>query len=460
MLAHEDDLLRLTRRFPYSYVETRYHKISSRVISLLNGELLGVYRDEEAGYSVRYLNGPLYFVASRDPDDLRPTTEKHEGWEPGLWDGEPVSGSYSVEEKQKLDSQNLEEKISSLRDISREVLSQDIRSKINNLILTYSESVEEKELVINGSSLISGRVPRVLISFNLVMTGNGRTITAWFELGQSGGLESLNELRVREHLIEKVKSLDHLLQSGRSVSPGRKDVILSSVLSGIMAHESVGHPFEADRVLGREFAQAGTSYMAELGLKRIGSEMVNVADDPTVPKSTGFFLIDDEGVRARRKLLIKNGEPNEFLHDRFTAPRFNYVSNGSARASGFDREPLVRMSNTFFLPGEMSFQELLEDVKEGIFFKSYMEWNIDDMRLGQRYTGLEAYHVKSGEIGEPVLFPILEGTTNELLSSVDAVDDSLQFFPGTCGKGDPDQGIPVWLGGPDMRLRNVPVKVI
>jgi len=171
MLAHEDDLLRLTRRFPYSYVETRYHKISSRVISLLNGELLGVYRDEEAGYSVRYLNGPLYFVASRDPDDLRPTTEKHEGWEPGLWDGEPVSGSYSVEEKQKLDSQNLEEKISSLRDISREVLSQDIRSKINNLILTYSESVEEKELVINGSSLISGRVPRVLISFNLVIDG-------------------------------------------------------------------------------------------------------------------------------------------------------------------------------------------------------------------------------------------------------------------------------------------------
>lgn len=93
------------------------------------------------------------------------------------------------------------------------------------------------------------------------------------------------------------------------------------------------------------------------------------------------------------------------------------------------------MSNTFFVPGDMNFRELVEDVKEGIFFKTYMEWNIDDMRMGQRYIGLEAYEIKHGEVGEPVLFPVLEGKTTEFLSAIDGADDSLEFYPGTCGKG-------------------------
>ncbi|MEM4955820.1 MAG: TldD/PmbA family protein, partial [Metallosphaera sp.] len=85
---------------------------------------------------------------------------------------------------------------------------------------------------------------------------------------------------------------------------------------------------------------------------------------------------------------------------------------------------------------------------------------IDDMRMGQRYIGLEAYEIKHGEVGEPVLFPVLEGKTTEFLSAIDGADDSLEFYPGTCGKGDPDQGIPVSMGGPNLRLRNVMVKVI
>lgn len=88
-----------------------------------------------------------------------------------------------------------------------------------------------------------------------------------------------------------------------------------------------------------------------------------------------------------------------------------------------------------------------------------MEWNIDDLRIGQRYIGLEAYEIKNGEIKDPLLFPVIEGTTFEFLSSIDAIDNTLKFYYGTCGKGDPDQGIPVWMGGPNMRLRNVSVKV-
>ncbi|AWR99025.1 TldD/PmbA family protein [Metallosphaera hakonensis] len=459
MGAKEDELEGIAKKFPFKYVEIRHHQIASRVISLMNGELLGVYDEVEGGYSVRYFNNALFFVSSPFPDNLKPEPERVEGWSSEILDLEPANGAYESEEKIPISSMSLEEKIDILKDISREVLSQPIQSKLHNFVLTYSESVEEKEIYINGSRIV-GRVPRILISYNMVISGNGRSITAWHELGESGGLEKFKELRVREHLVERVKSLDQILQRGKGITPRKTDVVLSPVLSGIMAHESVGHPFEADRVLGREFAQAGTSYLASLKTNRIGSPTVNVADDPTIQSSTGYYLIDDEGVKARRKLLIREGEINELLHNRFTSKRSNVPDNGSARASGYDREPLIRMSNTFFVPGDMNFRELLEDVKSGVFFKTYMEWNIDDMRLGQRYIGLEAYEIKNGEIGEPVLFPVLEGRTTDFLSAIDAVDDSLEFFPGTCGKGDPDQGIPVSMGGPNMRLRNVMVKVI
>ncbi|MEM0194097.1 MAG: TldD/PmbA family protein [Metallosphaera sp.] len=458
-MGKTDDLEEIARRFPFKYVEVRHQEIRSRVISLMNGELLGVYEEVERGYAVRYFNQGLFFVSSQEADKLTPSPERIEGWSKDLLDVQPVSGNYEVQEREPLDSMGVEEKISLLKDISKEVLSQKISSKLQNMVLTYAESVESKEVLVNGARVV-GRIPRVQVTYNIVMSGNGRTITAWHEIGGSGGIEQIKELRVTEHLTERVKALDHVLQKGKGITPGKRDVVLSPILSGIMAHESVGHPFEADRVMGREFAQAGSSYLSYLSLKQIGNPAVNVADDPTIQGGMGYYLIDDEGVRARRKLLIKGGEVNELLQNRFTSRKSNLPSNGSSRASSFDREPLIRMSNTFFVPGDMNFRELIEDVKEGIYLKTYMEWNIDDMRMGQRYIGLEAFQIKNGEIGDPVLYPVLEGKTTEFLMAIDAVDDSFELFPGTCGKGDPDQGIPVSMGGPNMRLRNVMIKVI
>jgi TldD protein len=234
------------------------------------------------------------------------------------------------------------------------------------------------------------------------------------------------------------------------------DVVVGSEVAGIIAHEAVGHPFEADRILGRESAQAGRSYvtLSMLG-EKIGSEEVNVSDDPTIPGSFGFYLYDDEGVEARKRELIRDGLVNEFLHNRETAGRLEVKSNGAARAGGFDKEPIVRMANTYFEPGDFSFDELIEDIVEGMYIKSFMEWNIDDTRLNQRYTGLEAYLIENGEVTKPVKNPILETTTFELLSKLDARGNSLRFYPGNCGKGDPMQVVPVWMGGPPLRFRDV-----
>jgi TldD protein len=188
----------------------------------------------------------------------------------------------------------------------------------------------------------------------------------------------------------------------------------------------------------------------------MGSEEVTIIDDPTIVGNSGFYLYDDECVKARPRYLIKNGMLNELLLNREYAHKFEVKSNAAARSLNYKREPITRMANTFFSPGDYTNEELFEDIKKGVYIKSFTEWNIDDRRFQSKYVGLEAYLIEDGELTNTMIRrPILELTTFGLLGSVDAISKD-QFSPhGICGKGDPMQGMPVWLGGPHLRLRNI-----
>ena len=148
------------------------------------------------------------------------------------------------------------------------------------------------------------------------------------------------------------------------------------------------------------------------------------------------------------------------LHNRETAKLLGVTSNGAARGIGYNREPIVRMSNTFIAPGDYSEDEIFEDVKLGVYMLSFTEWNIDDRRYQSKYVGREAYLIRDGEVTSTLLRrPVLEITTPDLFSSVDACSKTLAFDAATCGKSDPLQGAPVWLGGPTaVRIRGVRVR--
>jgi TldD protein len=224
-----------------------------------------------------------------------------------------------------------------------------------------------------------------------------------------------------------------------------------------MAHESCGHPTEADRVLGREASQAGKSFITPQSLgQRVGSDVVNVVDDPTVEHAIAYYLYDDEGVRARRRYLYKGGLIHEFLQNRETAAVTRSRSNGASRATNYDREAIVRMANTFVEPGDWTPEEMISEVKRGVYMKTYMEWNIDDKRFNGKYGGREAYLIEDGEVKGPVRKPVVELTTPMVWGSVDAVGKDLDIMEaGFCGKSDPGQALDACLGGPTMRLRNV-----
>lgn len=374
------------------------------------------------------------------------------------------TASWGVEEKKKLEHVEAEFLLSFLKEIDGSIPSSvsEVSFPNRNIIAYYS--IDEKYYANSDGSSLKGRIPRV--GFHCMLTGlyQGRPYTVtvppgYAGLGGTGGWEILEDYNLKEYVPVQLKEITNGIRATEKPPVDETlSLILGPNVAGLTSHESCGHPGEADRILGREGAQAGESFLKpdSLGIQ-IGSEEAYVSDDPTIPNSMGYYLYDDEGVSAQKRRLITAGKFTEFLQNRATASVFNVKSNGASRAVQFDREPIIRMANTFIEPGDWTFEEMLKETRNGVYMKSFMEWNIDDKRLNQRYVGLEAYRIRDGELKEAIKSPVLEITTPKYWGSFDARADDLEFTCGNCGKGDPMQGAPVFIGAPHVRLKDVRV---
>jgi TldD protein len=300
--------------------------------------------------------------------------------------------------------------------------------------------------------------------YTSILTAKGEKDTEqrWMSRGATGGWEYFADPKFIESFIEEAQDAKTVADKAKAMTFDKPiDFIVGPEVSGIIAHENCGHPSEADRIQGREGMNAGESFWMDIdiGTTRVGSPAVTVIDDPTMPKNGGFYLYDDEGVKARPRYLIKEGIAHEIFHDRLSAGRAGVKSNGSSRATNYDREPIPRMANTYIAPGDHSKDELIEDIKFGIYMKNFTEWNIDDRRYQSKYVGSYARLIRDGEItDEFVRRPVLELTSRGLFNAVDACSKGFTPDQAICGKSDPGQGIPVWHAGPDaMRLRSIRV---
>jgi len=452
------------------YVEARYHRNYSETIFSRNGEVLGIGREDKEGIGIRVIvNGALGFTSTNklNRESIREALERiiEQTRNTGKLMKEPIEfaearlgrARYEALIKKSFDSISLDEKVDLHREWWNTFSKTPREAKAAVLAVQYIESIEEKIVVNSDGAYIVSRVPRIGLFYNLVLNHPQKgSIQRWEQLGASGGIEWLDTWDLSKKLEEETKTYEKVLLEAVKPPTEKIDVVVGSEIVGLIVHESCGHPSEADRILGREAAQAGKSFIKKgmIG-EKIGSEYATVIDDPTIPGSYGFYLYDDEGVPARPRYLYKDGLINEHLHNRWTAKIYGVESNASARAMDYESEPIIRMANTYFKPGDYSFEELIEDIKYGVYMKSYMEWNIDDERWSQRYVGLEAYLIENGRLKNMVRNPVLEITTKSFYSSIDAVGKELRFYAGTCGKGEPAQGVPVWFGGPDVRLRNI-----
>jgi TldD protein len=237
------------------------------------------------------------------------------------------------------------------------------------------------------------------------------------------------------------------LLDAKPAPSGEFEAVLDPSLSGVFAHEAFGHASEADAII------SGTSILAGKLKQKIGSDAVTIVDDPSL-QSYGYMAYDDEGIQTRRKVLMERGILQSYLTDLETGSRLGLGSNGSARAQRYDAPPIVRMSNTFFEPGDYSFEELLDGFS-GIYFVGWQYGYTTPTTGMLTFKSREAYVVERGELRDHLRDAALSAMTLEVLHNISAIGKTLAFDPGTCGKG--GQMTPNTTGGAYMRVSDVVV---
>ncbi|MFX1535594.1 MAG: metallopeptidase TldD-related protein [Promethearchaeota archaeon] len=277
------------------------------------------------------------------------------------------------------------------------------------------------------------------------------------EIGSLKGYWIFNEKHLSE-LAEKLSKKVITTLEAKSGKGGKFPAILGSSVAGVLAHEACGHLFEAD------LTESGV-IKTVLG-KRIGSDHATIVDDGTHPDGIGTFPYDDEGTPAQRTVILDHGRVNALLTNREYAQklipltaeledRVECSPSGNARAFDFRVPPLIRMRNTYFEPGDLTWEELLEPIKFGYWF---VDFRGGEASLEGTFTvGIqEAYEIVNGEINQPVRGVSITGNTLETLMGISGLEkaNSFKLAPGRCGKG---QTAFTGDGGPNLRVDEITV---
>ncbi len=271
-----------------------------------------------------------------------------------------------------------------------------------------------------------------------------------------------NAIRVGEEAVA-------LLKADQCPS-GVTTIILDATQLALQVHESCGHPIELDRVFGSEASYAGTSFLTpdKFGTFRYGSELVNLTADATIAGGLGTFGWDDEGVPAQRVPIVRHGIFCGYLSSRETSQQLREIagdaapeaSGGAMRADGWNRIPLVRMTNVNLEPGEWTFDDLVADTDDGIYMELNKSWSIDDKRLNFQFGTEMAFEIKNGKMGRMLKNATYTGITPQFWASCDAVCNKEHWRVwGTpnCGKGQPSQVAHTGHGTAPARFRNIQV---
>lgn len=277
------------------------------------------------------------------------------------------------------------------------------------------------------------------------------------------GYELVLDLDLADH-AERIASEACALLSAKQCPSLDTTLILDSSQLTLQVHESCGHPIELDRVFGQEASYAGTSFLTpeKQGTFRYGSEQVNIVADATLPGGLGSFGYDDEGVPGQRISVIDEGIFKNYLSSRETASELGQLSTGAMRADGWNRIPIIRMTNVNLEPGDWTLDEMIKDTDEGIYMETNKSWSIDDRRLNFQFGTEVAYEIKDGSLGAMLKNPNYTGITYEFWRSCDAVgneDEWRLWGLANCGKGEPGQVAHVGHGAAPARFRNVKVGV-
>lgn len=473
-----DKALKMARNLGASYADVRIVKHVHEHIAVKNGKVEALESSSDYGFGVRVIADGAWGFASSfivTPDEAERVAElavriagasaqvKKE--DVRMAPVEPAQGRFAMAFKTDPFEVPLEDKISLLLD-SDKIMRAEPQVKIaeahmdfwryDQIFASTEGCYIEQSKVESGAGLQATAIRGDDIQTRSYPAAGGDFAAAGFEFVQAYDLLG--------HAEQTAREATQLLDAPQCPS-GVRDLILEGSMLALQLHESCGHPIELDRVFGTESSYAGTSFLTtdKLAGFRYGSDIVNIVADATCPGGLGSFFFDDEGVPAQCVDIVKDGMFTGYLTSRETAEKLGLKSGGAMRADGWNRIPLIRMTNINLLPGNSSLEKMIKETKLGIYAAGVKSWSIDDKRLNFQFGTEIAWEIENGEITRMLKNPTYTGITYEFWNSCDAIAGANEWHlwgVPNCGKGEPMQVAHVGHGVAPARFRNVRIGVM
>lgn len=445
---YQDQIAAALKGHQADYIEVRLNENQASRIQYRGRELEDISKSTSRGGSARALvKGGWGFVSFNDFTNLREKVELAVK-QAGLVGGEISNFSTGgpvldfVEEQVEKDASSipLAEKKHILDEYNDVIWS---IPRIETSIIGYGDVSRSTIFANSEGSYIEQKWGDLSLRVSAIAREGGDVQQSGISLGSRGDLTQIEGLHER---VKEVAERAVELLSAPQLKGGEYTVVLDPVLAGVFTHEAFGHLSEADFVYENDRMRE----IMVLG-RQFGGRHLNIVDDATISGLRGSYKYDDEGITAARSYLIKEGVLVGRLHSRETAAKMNEPPTGNARALSYRHAPIVRMSNTFIEPQGISFNQIIGDIKEGVYARNWYG-GTTSMEMFTFSAG-EAYMVRQGKIAELLRPVVLTGNIFTTLSNIDAIGDDLEMNQGGgCGKGG-QSPLPVSNGSPHIRIQ-------
>ena len=426
------------------YIEIRIEESRTSRLVYRGKRLDEVGSTSSVGGNVRALvNGGWGFVSFNDTDNLKDNVQlaKKEARLTGKEDFRlsPVEPVVDIVKPAEVSLISLASKKQLLDGYNDIILS---TPGIRTSNIGYSDGHKKTTFASSEGAYIEQTRTDINLRLTAIAAKNGEVQQVGLSIG------SLGDFSVVKGLTEKVKQLSEravALLSAPQAKGGEYAVVLDPILAGVFAHEAFGHLSEADHVYENQKLRE----IMVLG-RKFSDKHLNIIDGAAVPGLRGSYKYDDEGVPATKTYLIREGVLESRLHSRETAAKMGEKTTGNARAVNYSFPPIVRMTNTYIEPKTLSFEDIIADIKEGIYAK---EWYGGTTSLEMfTFSAGEAYMIRNGKVAELLRPVVLSGNVFETLGKIDAIGNDLEMNQGGgCGKRG-QMPLPVSNGSPHIRI--------
>ena len=427
------------------YIDVRAGMSDNTSIIMKDGNLDEINTGMSLGARIRVLkNGAWGFAYTTDLSKLNEITDTAIQLSNSLTGDVELSEIDTIKDKVEVEVKipfkdiSIEEKKEILKDASDAATIE----KINSTTASYSDGVIDEIFMNSEGSEIQTKTSKVRMALNASATDGEVIQFGYGSLGGVKGFEVIADTDIEEfgrNIGEKaVRLLD-----AKPAPSGKFKVIADPELTGVLIHEALGHAVEGDLILQND------SILKDKMGEMIASDIVNIFDDASMKEGFGYYPYDVEGIKTKPNQLVKDGKLISLLTSRETASKLGMKSSGNARSIIADK-PIVRMSNTYLQPGDNTFDELIEDIPDGIYLKGSRGGQVDTGKGNFQFNAAEGFLIKNGEVSTPLRDVSLSGNILETLKNIDAIGNDFKLGVGFCGKD--GQSVPVGDGGPHTRI--------